>query len=146
MAEWSPDALGRDVFGLLLPLLSERIDVLLDDTRCQRSGPRILGFSMHHDGVASTCGRGGSKAHRRLARGDSWVVLAVRVPLPWSENGMAVPVRSRLDRSPKRCSKKEYRKRTVLAREMLHVPAEWLPDGRILNSAVRFRVEPRYPW
>ena len=46
---------------------------------------------------------------------------------------MAVPVLIRLYRSPKRCSTREYRKRTELARELIEILARWLPEGRVLH-------------
>lgn len=129
-ARWSPDALGRKLFELLLPRFPDVIDAMVDDTLCRRAGPRIFGISMQRDGSAS--GYGGSVS-TVFACGHSWVVLSVRLPLPWNSRGCAVPVLARLYRSPKRCSKSRYRKRTELAREMLELLASWLPDGRTLH-------------
>ena len=126
-ADWHPDAVGLRLFRLLLPHLPETIEAIVDDTLCRRSGPRIFGISMHHDGAASSYGNGS------LACGLCWVVLAVRLPLPWKSTGIAVPVLVRLYRSPKRCSAHEYSKRTELARELIEILARWLPEGRVLH-------------
>jgi len=132
-APWEPDHLGRRLLSLLLEFLPKKIEVMVDDTLCRRAGPRIFGISMHHDGAASSYGTGASGKYSNLACGHSWVVLSVRVPLPWNDRGLAVPIISRLYRSPKRCSKAEYRKRTELARDMVNTLAAWLPADRALH-------------
>jgi len=131
-ARWDPDTVARCLWQLLLHRLPEVIEVMVDDTLCHRAGPRIFGISMHHDGVASNNG-GSEGAHRAFACGHSWVILSVRLPVPWSSRGCAVPLLMRLYRSPKRCPKALYQKRTQLAREMVEVLASWLPDGRRLH-------------
>jgi len=131
-ARWDPDNLGGCLFRLLLPYLPERIEAAVDDTLCRRSGPRIFGISMHHDGCASSYS-GASGPYSVLACGLSWVVLAVRVPVPWNGAGLSVPILVRLYRSPKRCSAREYRKRTDLARELVVILKRWLPEDRSLH-------------
>ena len=132
-ARWDPDKLGAVLFRLLLPYLPKRIEVAVDDTLCRRGGPRIFGVSMHHDGAASSYGLGASAALSSLACGHSWVVLAVIVPLPWLSRGLSVPILVRLYRSPKRCSDREYRKRTELARSLVMILSKWLPPGSTLH-------------
>ena len=132
-ARWSPDLLGQCLLRLLLPRLPQTIEAMVDDTLCRREGPRIFGISMHHDGTASSYGRGAGGAFKTFACGHSWVVLSVRLPLPWNPRGCAIPVLARLYRSPKRCPASEYRKRTQLAREMVELLAEWLPGNRSLH-------------
>jgi hypothetical protein len=131
-ARWDPDVAARCLWGLLLRQLPEVIEVMVDDTLCHRAGPRIFGISMHHDGAASSSG-GADGAHKAFACGHSWVILSVRLPVPWSSRGCAVPLLMRLYRSPKRCPEILYRKRTELAREMVEVLASWLPEGRQLH-------------
>ncbi len=131
-ARWAPDALGQALFRLLLPLLPEEILVIGDDTLCHRNGPHLFGAGMHHDATRSTYG-GGWGRRIALSFGHNWVTLALWVPVPWDPSpGWAVPVLLRLYRSPKRCPKSEYRKRTDLAREMLAVLMDWLPEERTL--------------
>lgn len=132
-ARWSPDSVGQCLFRLLLPRLPRVIDAMVDDTLCRRAGPRIFGVSMHHDGATSSYGKGVGGAFKALACGHSWVVLSIRVPLPWNSRGCAIPVLARLYRSPKRCPEPEYNKRTQLAREMVELIAQWLPEGRTLH-------------
>jgi len=132
-AKWDPDKLSAVLFRLLLPYLSKRIEVAVDDTLCRRGGPRIFGVSMHHDGAASSYDRGASGPLSSLACGHSWVVLSIRVPLPWLGRGLSVPILVRLYRSPKRCSIHEYRKRTELARSLVKILTSWLPEGNTLH-------------
>jgi hypothetical protein len=52
--------------------------------------------------------------------GHNWVIVCLCIRTPWNENRfMAVPTAFRMYRSKKRCPKKQYRKRTELAREMV---------------------------
>ena len=90
---------------------------------------------MHHDGSRSTYG-GGRGRRPVLSFGHNWVVLSIWVPYPWNrERGVAVPLLFRLYRSPGRCPRAEYRKRSELARELLAALAPWLPEDRTLDLA-----------
>ena len=134
---WTVDELGRVLFHLLLPWLPTEIEAMVDDTLCHRSGPHIFGAGMHHDASRSTYGRG-SAAGRQVffAFGQNWVVLALRVPLPWDQlRGIAVPILFRLFRPKRRCSQGEYRKRTELAGEMVRILEGWIPAGKRLYLA-----------
>lgn len=123
---WSPDVLGEALFRLLLPRLPEMIHVLIDDTLCRKTGPHLWGAGMHHDAVASTYGRFGASArHVAFAFGHNFVVLALWVPLPWNETGIALPILFRLYRTKKLTSESEYKKRTELALELLGVLRGW---------------------
>lgn len=130
-ARWSPDDLGRVLFGLLQPLLPKDIESLVDDTLCRHRGPRIFGAAMHRDGVLSTYGRGtGAGRATFFSCGHCWVVLALRVPLPWDpDRGIAIPILFRLYRSKKRCDERSYRKRTELAAELVSLLESWIPAG-----------------
>jgi len=134
-ARWCVDDLGAVLFRLLLPYLPKRIEAVLDDTLCHRSGPHLFGGGMHHDGSRSTYG-GGTGRRKVLSFGHNWVVLSIWVAYPWNrERGVAVPVLFRLYRSPKRCPEAEYRKRTELACELLGILASWLPEDHRLDLA-----------
>ena len=132
-APWDPDRLARCLLNQLLDFLPETVDAMVDDTLCRRSGPRIFGISMHHDGAASSYGTGASGKYSNLACGHAWVVLTICVPVPWNDRGLAVPILQRLYQSPKRCAKEDYRKKTELAREMVEILASWLPKGRSVH-------------
>jgi hypothetical protein len=130
-ARWSVDELGRVLFGALLRVLPNDIDAMVDDTLCRHRGRRIFGAGMHHDAALSTYGHGtGSGRVTGFSCGHCWVVLAVRVPLPWDrERGIAIPILFRLYRSKKHCDARCYRKRTELARELVALLESWIPPG-----------------
>lgn len=136
-ARWSADDLGRVLFRLLLRWLPRDVEAIVDDTLCRHGGPRIFGAAMHHDGAASTYGRSTSAGRAKLfACGHCWVVLAVRVPLPWdAQRGIGVPILFRLYRSRKRCDQRSYCKRTELAVELVSLLASWMPCGYRLSVA-----------
>lgn len=131
VGKWTADSLGKVLFHLLLPFLSPRITVLIDDTLNEKCGPHIFGAGMHYDASRSTYGRGtAAGAKKFFAFGHNWVILAVWLALPWKTNGgMAVPILFRLYRSRKTCPKKLYRKRTELASELVRIVGSYLPDG-----------------
>jgi hypothetical protein len=130
-ARWSTDDVGRVLFQLALRLLPRDIEALVDDTLCRHGGPRIFGGAMHHDGALSTYGRGTSAGPATFfSCGHCWVVLAIRVPLPWDKHrGIALPILFRLYRSKKRCDERSYRKRTELATELVSLLESWTPSG-----------------
>jgi len=133
-ARWVADDVGRVLFGLLLPWLPSDIEALIDDTLCHRSGPHIFAGGMHHDASRSTSGRGAASGRMVFfAFGQNWVVLALRVPLPWDNlRGIAIPILFRLYRPKRRCTKAQYRKRTELALELVKLLESWIPpDSRL---------------
>ena len=130
-ARWAADDVGRVIFDLLLRWLPTDIEALIDDTLCHRSGPHIFGGGMHHDASRSTYGMGtGAGRMAFFAFGQSWVVLALRVPLPWdSLRGISVPILFRLYRPKRRCTQVQYEKRTELALELVRMLESWIPSG-----------------
>ena len=128
---WSVDELGRGLFVALLRVLPEDIDAMVDDTLCRHRGPRIFGAGMHHDAVLSSYGRGAQAGRATFfSCGHCWVVLAVRVPLPWDlERGIAIPILFRLYRPKRLCDAASYRKRTELAHELVALLESWIPPG-----------------
>ena len=134
-ARWSGDDLGRVLFGLLLRCCSEELEAIVDDTLCRHRGPRIFGVAMHHDALRSTYGRRTSVGSVcSFACGHCWVVLSLRIPLPWDRaRGIAVPILFRLYRSKRRCDERAYRKRTELAAELVALLEAWLPPGHRLS-------------
>jgi hypothetical protein len=130
-ARWTADDVGRVLFDLLLPWLPSDIEAPIDDTLCHRSGPHIFAGGMHHDASRSTYGRGtGAGRMAFFAFGQSWVVLALRVPLPWdSLRGICVPILFRLYRPKRRCPEGQYKKRTELALELVKLLESWIPGS-----------------
>ncbi len=136
-ARWLADDVGHVLFRLLTRWLPSDIEALIDDTLCHRSGPHIFAGGMHHDASRSTYGRGTTASRvASFAFGQNWVVLALRIPLPWDESrGIAVPILFRLYRPRRRCPECQYRKRTELALELVKLLESWLPDGSRLFVA-----------
>lgn len=133
-ARWDPEKLGTFVLRLVLKLLPRHIPIVLtvDDTLCRKSGAHIWGGGMHHDALLSNYSRGKS-AVKYFSFGHNWVIVCICAQTPWNENRwMAIPVAFRLYRSKKRCQKEQYRKRTVLAREMMEEINEWIPKDRVV--------------
>lgn len=130
-SRWDADDIGRVLFEQLLRWLPTDIEALIDDTLCHRSGPHIFGGGMHHDASRSTYGRGTASARMKLfAFGQSWVVFALRLPLPWDcLRGISVPILFRLYRPKRRCPEGQYKKRTELALELTKLFESWIPAG-----------------
>lgn len=123
---WSSDSVSRVLLGLLRPWLGETVVAIVDDTLCAKSGRQLFGVGIHHDVTRSVYSRQGRRIDV-FAHGHNWVVLAVHVPSPWDpQRGWAVPVQSRLYRPPGRCPAADYRKRSELALEMIHLLNTWL--------------------
>lgn len=129
-AKWIPDELGKALFLRLLPFVTGLLTLVVDDTLCRKTGPYVWGSGMHHDAVASSYGRNaGHGRHVAFAFGHSWVILALWVPFPWNPlRGVAIPILFRLYRSKKLTPAEEYRKRTLLALELVRVLESWIAD------------------
>lgn len=130
-ARWRADDVGRVIFVQLVRWMPTDIEALVDDTLCHRGGPHIFAGGMHHDASRSTYGRGTASGRAVFfSFGQNWVVLALRVPLPWDRTrGIAVPILFRLYRPKRRCAKWQYKKRTELALELVKLLESWIPAG-----------------
>lgn len=132
---WCADAVGKVIFRRLLRYCEDQIRVAIDDTLCHKGGAHIFGAAMHFDSRASSYGRGGAEGRKTMfAFGHNWVVVSLWIPLPWNaDRGLAIPFLWRLYRSPKRCPKSKYRKRTEIAAEMIALVGSWVPTDRTLH-------------
>jgi hypothetical protein len=133
-ASWSQAHVGRVLFGLLRPLLSSRVQAIVDDTLCAKSGRQIFGTAIHHDAARSTYRVG--RRIEVLTVGHLWVVLAVYVPCPWkADRGWAIPLLFDLYRSPKKCPQHRYKKRSEIALKQLKTLQRWLaPDQTLVAT------------
>jgi hypothetical protein len=133
LARWNPDEIGRRLFMKIVALSPEEgpIAAALDDTLARKRGEHIFGIGSHVDPVYST------KKRKAFTFGHVWVVLTVTVRIPLFNRTWGLPVMLRLYRSKSTClkKKKEYKKKTELAREMLGVLATWVPDRRVEVAA-----------
>jgi len=123
---WSADAVGRQLFGLLVARLAPtgRLCLALDDTLTPKKGAAVFGLGCHLDAVRST------KRCRVFAFGHVWVVVALVVRVPFSARRWAVPVLFRLYRTRRACARTgaRYRKKTELGRELVDLVAGWVPE------------------
>lgn len=127
-ARWSTDHVGLLMVQFVEALVdrSAPIVVAVDDTLGRHTGKRIAGASMHRDPLLST-GR-----QVVFHWGHLWVVVGINVAAfgkTW-----CLPVLVRLYRGKKRCAaeKREYRKTTELAAELIALLAKALPHRKIL--------------
>jgi hypothetical protein len=128
-AQWSMDGLGQVLVELLRDRLGTTATLIVDDTLCRRSGPRIIGAGMHYDPLASH--KRGRK-HTAFAFGLNFVVLAVWIPVSFCHSGgIAIPVLFRLYRSKRTCPQALYTKRTRLAAELIRIAAPWFDGKRV---------------
>ncbi len=131
-AKWDPDALGLAVARLIVKcLLSEGapVTVAVDGTFFRRWGRHVFQARWAYDGSA----QGGKK----IAFGNTWVVLAVVVKLPYCPSPAALPVLFRLWRGKGTAS------HVALAAQMLKVLAGAFPGREIHGTGdAAFHGEP----
>jgi DDE superfamily endonuclease len=111
---WSPDQLGlimlRLIVGWLLPV-DAPIVIAVDDTLFRRSGRKVHAACWAYDGSRQV-----TKGQQKLSRGNTFVIAAVIVELPFLDRPIALPVLARLWR-PGGSTK------TELARELINIVA-----------------------
>jgi hypothetical protein len=113
-AAWSADGVGlvvlRLVTGWLVPAGAPLV-IAVDDTMFRRAGRKVHAAYWGYDGSLKVP-RGGTK----LSRGNTWVVAAVIVSLPFLDRPVALPVAARLWR-------RGGPAKTALARELIELIA-----------------------
>lgn len=128
---WLPDQWGKILLTVVLRLVAatEPLRLVLDDTLAPKKGAQVFGIGSHLDAVRS------SRKHRVFTFGHCWVMLAVLIPVPFSERRWALPLLFRLYRSKRTCAAQsvsaQYRKKTELGREMLDLVIDWAGQRRI---------------
>jgi hypothetical protein len=113
-ARWSADEVGLVVLGLVTGWLvpaGAPVVVAVDDTMFRRSGRKVHAAYWGYDGSAQA-----APGNRRLSRGNTFVVAAVVVALPFLGRPVALPVAARLWR-------KGGPAKTGLARELIELIA-----------------------
>jgi hypothetical protein len=84
-AKWSTLKGAEILFIKLVSLVPGVIFVSFDSTIERRKGPKIKGLGMQRDAVRST------RAKKVLVPGLNWLVCAVHIKLPWSQQAWALP-------------------------------------------------------
>lgn len=114
VARWSADEVGlvvlRLVTGWLVPA-GAPVVIAVDDTMFRRSGRKVHAAYWGYDGSRRV-----APGSPQLSRGNTFVVAAVVVRLPFLARPVALPVAARLWR-------KGGPKKTVLARELIELVA-----------------------
>ena len=117
---WATARLWRvlTVHAVALPCPDGVVERLVDDTLAHKSGRTVAGAGSFRDAVRSTSKR------VVYAWGLNVVVVCLRVDPPWGGTPIALPLNLRIR------AKKNGKKTTELAAEMVAEIAGWLPDRR----------------
>lgn len=129
-ARWSVRAASRCVLVLIVGslLAGDAVGaVALDDTLERRWGPEIHTRGHDRERALSSRKRSVSRSGRR------WIVMAVSVPVPWSERWVALPCLVVLATTPSVRAEVGRAHHTVAqrARQMIRLRHRWLPDRQI---------------
>ena len=118
VARWSAREVGLALAALLVRHLlgpDEPIPLAVDETLFRRRGPKVHAIGWWHDGSA---------AGRKVGLGNSWVVAAIIVRLPFLTRPVALPVLAAL------CTKPGPSK-PALARELTDALTQHFPTRTI---------------
>jgi hypothetical protein len=130
---WSSLEVARALAGLVLRWLVPQGPVLLagDDTVSEHPGDHVAGNGCHRDPVRS------SHTFTTWRWGHKWVVLAILVPLPFSQRRWALPVLIALYRPPAVDHRQGCRHKTPvdLLRQLLVLLLRWFPDRQFIGVA-----------
>jgi hypothetical protein len=124
-AAWEPRtlalALSAAVVEALVPAGVD-VRVAVDDTLLRRRGKKVWGALWTHDGSA--------RSKDKIGYGNTWVILAILVDLPFSTRPVALPVMARLWRGKNTASRSELALRmvtdlkTIAGQRLIHVVAD----------------------
>jgi hypothetical protein len=128
---WRPDQVGVVMLGLVIGWLvpaGAPVVIAIDDTLFPRRGRKVYAACWPYDGSRQV-----AAGQQKLTRGNTFVVTAVTVELPFLDRPIALPVLARLWR-PGGPTK------TTLARELIGLIAATRPDRSIHVVADRAYV------
>src|SRR6184192_2802857 len=125
-ARWSPLAVSRQLLTLIVESFVEAggsVDLVIDETLERRWGAKISKRGHYRDSALSS--------HKRSVSspGLRWIVMAVVVTLPWTQQKWALPFLCVLATTPEVSEKLGTRHKTVgmRARQMVSLLRRWLP-------------------
>ena len=140
-AAWDIDAFSMALAKLVVTILAPGAALLwaVDDTLCRKRGLTLYGAGMHYDPLIS------SRPKALVSWGHDWVVLCLILVHPWwaPTKVFALPITMRLYRNRQGLTKgkksrgkgskpnPDHRTRPELARELIHLVAQWYPDDEI---------------
>jgi hypothetical protein len=119
---WSPDQLALVVLGLVIGWLTPAgspITVAVDDTLFRRRGRKVHAACWAYDGSRQV-----AAGQTKLSRGNTFLVAAIVVELPFLDRPIALPVLARLWR-PGGPTK------TALAKDLINLISRTRPDRMI---------------
>jgi len=127
-AAWSALAAARILLGLIIALLPLDAPIILavDDTIERRNGPCISAKGCYRDPVRS------SQKHTILCFGLKWVVMAVLIPVPWSDRIWALPFLTVLSWPDGKGPHRRHKTSIDWARQMVGQVRRWLPGRRLV--------------
>ena len=125
-ARWSPLAVSRQLLTLIVESFVEAggsVDLVIDETLERRWGAKISKRGHYRDSALSS--------HKRSVSspGLRWIVMAVVVTLPWTQQKWALPFLCVLATTPEVSEKLGKRHKTVgmWAQQMVSLVRRWLP-------------------
>ena len=131
-ASWCPRMLSKVLLDLIVTTcLAANVPLLIvvDETLERRWGRKIKNKGWFRDPIRSTA------RHVNYALGIRWIVMAVLVPVPWSQRLWALPFLAVPARSPKTAEKLGKKRHFPLIRwtaKMIGWVREWQPDRTIM--------------
>src|SRR2546428_4884313 len=125
-ARWSPFQVSRHLLSLIVETFVQAgggIDVVIDETLERRWGGKISKRGHYRDSALS------SRKRSVSSPGLRWIVMAVVVTLPWTQQRWALPFLCVLATTPEVSEKLGTRHKTVgmRARQMVSLLRRWLP-------------------
>jgi len=89
-AAWDPHQMGRVLAAAVIEALPTGavVRVAVDDTLFRRRGKKVFAAMWTHDGSA--------RSKEKIGYGNTWVVLAILIDLPFASRPVALPVMTRL--------------------------------------------------
>lgn len=131
---WSLWSLGRILCSILLSSFCPTavVPLVADDTVIRRKGKSVYGKGCHRDPTRSS--------HALTVRcwGHKWVVVALRVRLPWAARPWAIPLLAALYLAPKERERLGFvraKSTNDLLRQLSIVLLRWFPDRQFTLAA-----------
>jgi hypothetical protein len=129
-ARWSPLAVSRQLLLLIVETFvpaGTSVDLVIDETLERRWGRKISKRGHYRDSALS------SRERSVSSPGLRWIVMAVAVTLPWTQQKWALPFLCVLATTPEVSERLGKRHKTVgmRAHQMVGLVRRWLPDRSI---------------
>lgn len=125
-ARWSPLQASRQLLALIMKTFGQAggaLDIVIDETLERRWGPKINKRGHYHDNALSSHERSVSSPGLR------WIVLAVVVRVPWTQQRWALPFLCVLATTPQVSAKLgiRHKPRGLRVQQVVSLLRRWLP-------------------